>query len=60
MDGGLCKHAVVCVSLAIEFSLSWFWHGYIHSSSDFLRGGVLPAMMISLALPDRKLLSVDL
>jgi hypothetical protein len=32
----------------------------LHSSSDLRSGGVLPAMMMSLALPDRRLFSVDL
>lgn len=31
-----------------------------YSSSDLRRGGVLPAMMMSLALPERRLLRVDL
>lgn len=32
----------------------------VHSSSDFRRGGVLPAMMMSFALPERRVLRVDL
>lgn len=31
-----------------------------HSNSLFRRGGVLPAMMTSLALPDRSVFNVDL
>lgn len=34
--------------------------GHIHSSSDLRRGGQFPAIRISLALPERRALNVDL
>lgn len=56
----LGEHAVVwtaAVSTDEDFAIEGL---HIHSSSDFLRGGVLPAMMMSLAFPERSVFSVDL
>lgn len=36
------------------------WKGTYYSSSDFLSGGVFPAIITSLAFPDRRVLRVDL
>ena len=63
VDGRFGQHAVVCTpssasTLFIARRLGL--EGNVHSNSDFLNGGVLPAMMISLALPERSVLSVDL
>ena len=61
VDGGLGEHAVVCgISVSPLTSACVPKHDGLHSSSDFLSGGVLPAMMISFALPERRVLSVDL
>ena len=59
VDGGLGEHAVVCQGKLVVK------HGEglrmdIHSSSDLRKGGVLPAMMMSFALPERRVLRVDL
>lgn len=44
----------------VQHSLSSGFASPLHSSSLFLKGGVLPAMMTSLAFPERRDLRVDL
>jgi len=59
VDRGLGEHAVVW-SLCQVVRHGEMRTQYSHSSSDFLSGGVLPAMMMSFALPERSVLRVDL
>ena len=60
MNSGFGEHAVVWNVVRWERGGWRKSHEDVHSNSDFLRGGVLPAMMMSFALPDLRLLSVDL
>lgn len=60
---GVRRSWPTCCSLGRVSAVSSFPSSFrrnVHSSSDFLRGGVLPAMMTSLALPERSVLRVDL
>ena len=55
----LGQHGVVCISDQLYDQVNSRKRD-LHSSSLFLKGGVLPAMMTSLALPDRRDFKVDL
>ncbi len=60
VDVGLGKHGVAVREIIRQSRRILGLIGTYYSSSLFRRGGVLPAMITSLAFPERRVLRVDL